>query len=277
MLVCLLVLSAWPALVSERVFPEGGVARRAAGAVAVIETPDIDWFGLSPILTLLGASGARAHRLRARPARGAQGVRGDRRGRRLRGRDRPRLDRLRRQRRPRDDDRRRLRRRPLDVLRPGADLRGRPARGRARLGRALAVDRAHGRVLRAPGRDRGGHGLLRRRERPDDAVPRARVVLDRALRALRDRRRPRAVARGGPEVPRRRLLRLGRAAVRLGARLRRHGRAAVRGDRGCAGVRGRFVHARRPRDDARRPRPSRPPRRRSTCGRPTSTRARRPR
>ena len=41
------------------------------------------------------------------------------------------------------------------------------------------------------------------------------------------------LARGRPEVPRRRRLRLGRAAVRIGVRLRRDRRARVRGDRGC--------------------------------------------
>ena len=54
----LLVLSAWPAAISERSFP----ARRAGhplggGAVIVaasIATPQVDWLALSPALALLG-------------------------------------------------------------------------------------------------------------------------------------------------------------------------------------------------------------------------------
>ena len=47
------------------------------------------------------------------------------------------------------------------------------------------------------------------------------VVLDRAVRPVRDRHRPRRLARGRAQVPDRRLGRVGDAPLRLGARLRR--------------------------------------------------------
>ena len=89
--------------------------------------------------------------------------------------------------------------------------------------RALARG-PHRRVLRAPRRRRRRDGVLRRREQPDDALPRARVVLDLPLHPLRDRSRPARRSGGGAEVPDHRRLRLRGAAVRLGARLRRHRR-----------------------------------------------------
>ena len=56
--------------------------------------------------------------------------------------------------------------------------------------------------------------LLRRRLEPDDALPRSRVVLDLALHPLRRRGGAPAFARGRPEVPDRRELRLGDPPLR---------------------------------------------------------------
>ena len=104
----------------------------------------------------------------------------------------------------------------------------------------------------------GGHGVLRRLGEPDGDVPRARVVLDRALRHVRDRLRRRGLARGRAEVPDHRLVRLGCAALRLGARLRRDGADRLRARSPQPSARtglARDAHARaRPRDDHRRPR-----------------------
>ena len=74
----------------------------------------------------------------------------------------------------------------------------------------------------------GGNGVPRPGEQPDDTVPRPGVVLGRAVHPLRDRAGRRRLARGRPEVPDHRRLRLGRAPVRVGPRLRGHGRARVR-------------------------------------------------
>ena len=86
------------------------------------------------------------------------------------------------------------------------------------------------RVLRAARRRRWRDGVLRLRREPDDAVPRARVVLDLALHPRRARHAPEGVARGRAQVPDRRQLRLGDPAVRLGADLRRHRRARLQRD-----------------------------------------------
>ena len=109
------------------------------------------------------------------------------------------------------------------------------------------------RVLRAAGDRRRRHVLPAPGAQPDDALPRARVVLDRALHHLRDRHGARDVARVGAQVPRDRLVRLGRAALRLRARLRRDGRDRLRAHR--RGRRpARRAAARRAGDDPRRPR-----------------------
>src|SRR5439155_1650325 len=76
------------------------------------------------------------------------------------------------------------------------------------------------------------HGLLRERGEPDDAVPGARVVLALPLCPRRHRHRPGDLARGRPEVRDRGRLRLGGAALRLGARLRGDRQARLLGDRG---------------------------------------------
>ena len=176
----------------------------------------------------------------------------------LRGHDR--LWRLRRRGRARDRnlrplaDRRDAHRR-LDEPRPARRTRAaHPRRDRRRdrlrlLGRAAT--RWSGRVLRT--RDRCGrrHGLLRERGEPDDAVPGARVVLALPLCPRRHRHRPGDLARGRPEVRDRGRLRLGGAALRLGARLRGDRQARLLGDRG-----GERVERRVPRrglgDDPRR-------------------------
>ena len=79
----------------------------------------------------------------------------------------------------------------------------------------------------------------------------------------------------GPQVPDHRLVRLGRAALRLGARLRRDRASSSSRAIAANADSARRAAARGPRDDARRPRATRRRRRRSTSGRPTSTRARR--
>jgi NADH:ubiquinone oxidoreductase subunit 2 (subunit N) len=55
------------------------------------------------------------------------------------------------------------------------------------------------------------------------ALPRSRVVLDLAVHPRRARHASEGVARGRPEVPDRRQLRLRDPALRIGADLRRHG------------------------------------------------------
>ena len=95
------------------------------------------------------------------------------------------------------------------------------------------------RVLRASARLRSRDGVLRRRGEPDDALPLARVVLDRALRHVRDRLRPsRARSKPGLKYLDRRLVRLGRAALRLGARLRRDGQIGFAGIAAAVGAAG---------------------------------------
>ena len=66
-----------------------------------------------------------------------------------------------------------------------------------------------------------GMAILVAAQNLDHAVHRHRAALDPALRALRDRDAPRGVARVGPEVPDHRLGRLGDAALRARAALRR--------------------------------------------------------
>ena len=75
----------------------------------------------------------------------------------------------------------------------------------------------------------------------------------------------------------RRRLRLGGAALRLRARLRRDRRSSSFAEIARGRRRRRRLPLRRARDDPRRASRSRSPPRRSTCGRPTCTRARRPR
>ena len=104
-----------------------------------------------------------------------------------------------------DDDllHRRRRRGAAGVARDRAD------RGRAR------------RVLRAAAGLGAGHGGAGRGAEPGGAVHRLRAALDPALRAVRHRDAPRALARERPEVPDHRLRRLGDAALRAGVHLRR--------------------------------------------------------
>ena len=76
----------------------------------------------------------------------------------------------------------------------------------------------HARVLRAPHGCRCGDAVLRRGREPDDALPRARVVLALALHPVRARHRARDLARGRSQVRHRRRLRVGGAALRIRAR-----------------------------------------------------------
>ena len=204
--------------------------RRSRAARPMIDTPSVDWFALSPSLVALGAAAICLLSGRFRPALAAAAVRRVHRRARLhrcRGHGRPRLHRE-PGREPRGG--RRDHPRPLRRLRPDR----RHGRGPAHDRRVLLgpdAPRPHRRVLRAPGHGRRGHGLPRPGVEPDDALPRARMVLGLPVRAVRDRDRRRELARGGPQVPDHRRDGLGRAALRLGARLRLDRRPRLLGDR----------------------------------------------
>ena len=236
----------------------GGVDREAGAAVtlATLSTPPIDWFALSPALALLAAGGVnllcavlvpRGDRRIVTSVVCALGFAG--------------------------------------ALVAGALLFAHSADGhgviadaiqRDRLGAlttmiiagsgVLAVGdvvrgaderRPHRRVLRAARLGRRGDGLPQHRELAADALPRARVVLDQPLHPLRDRPRADRLARGRAQVPDRRRLRLGDAALRLGARLRRDRAARVPRDRAgrpAAGPEPRRAARARARADDRRAR-----------------------
>ena len=83
------------------------------------------------------------------------------------------------------------------------------------------------------------------------------------------------LARGRAEVPDRRRVRLGGAAVRLARSSTARPASSTSTRSRARGASDDALLARRPRDGDRRARASRPRRRRSTCGRRTSTRARR--
>ena len=95
------------------------------------------------------------------------------------------------------------------------------------------------RVPRAAADGLRRHVAAGRGQQPDDPVHRAGAVLDRALRAGRDRRRRAARPGGRPQVPGDRVGGRRLPAVRVGARVRRHRLAPVRPDRA--------EHRRRPR------------------------------
>ena len=76
-----------------------------------------------------------------------------------------------------------------------------------------------------------GHGRAGRGAEPGHAVPRPRAAVDPALRPVRDRTCAASVAGVRPEVPDHRLGRLGDAALRPGADLRRDRRDRLLGDR----------------------------------------------
>ena len=230
LVLCLIGLSAWPNLISSRAAgnPGGLAAVRPERERQVIQHPHVDWFALSPSLALIGAVGPAADGRRLRPAQRAQGRRGgDGLPRRSSAPARSPACSRRRARTRRRSSHDAMWRDRWGVDRAGADRRlGRDRRAHL-LRRALARG-AHRRVLRAAHRRGRRDDVLRPGGEPDDAVPRARVVLGRALRADRDRHRPDRIARGGPQVPRDRRRRLGDAALRLGARLRRDRAAVVR-------------------------------------------------
>ena len=199
--------------------------------VAAIATPSVDWYALAPLLVLLAGSGVCVLAAVLLPESwklpaGAVTAVGCFVGAAVTA-----AVPLRRQRAAGEHRRRRGGARPAGLLLRLPHLRDRPAGGGGR--RETRPRKAPRRVLRAPARCSRGDGVPRHRDEPHDALPRPRVVLDRALRPLRVRRRREGLARGRPEVPRRRRLRLGRAAVRVGVRLRGDRRARVLGDRGC--------------------------------------------
>ena len=128
-------------------------------------------------------------------------------------------------------DRRRLcQPRPVRRIR-AADRDGVGAAHDRRLVLGAHAPGAHRRVLRPARHGLRGHGLPRPGREPDDPLPGPRVVLGLPLHPVRDRDRPRELARGGAQVPDHRRDGLGRAPVRLGARLRLDRRARLRADR----------------------------------------------
>ena len=157
------------------------------------------------------------------------------------------------------------------------DLRGRRGRrGGAVVALAGGGGGGRGRVLRAAADLRAGHGHPGRGAELRRALPRLRAAVDPALRAVRDAHPARALARVGPEVPDHRLRRVGDAALRPVADLRRDGLDRLRRRRGRRRRRGATTRCSSPasRSCSRGSR-SRPRWRRSTSGRRTSTRARR--
>ena len=207
-----------------------GPAALVGGSRQMIDKPHVDWFAISPSLSLLVAAALLlmvAVFVPAGPRRTVAAFIG------LAGfvtafvlavarrRQEPRSD---------DDHPRLALSRPLGGARPGPDRRLRRRRRADRLPRADAR-RAHRGVLRAADGRRGRDGVLRAGGEPAHALPRPRVVLDRALRADGDRHRSDRVARSGAQVPGRRRGRLGNAALRLGARLRPDRAALIRRDR----------------------------------------------
>ena len=177
------------------------------------------------------------------------------------------------------------RRRRAPPRRPGPrgdadrDLRGRLRRA-AELARGLArAAGGAGRPRRVPGAPHllgPGHDHPRPGAERDRALHRPRAALDPALRDVRLGAAPQAVARIRPQVPDRRLARVRHAALRARLPLRRRRLHGLPGDP----RRGRLEPRRRPADPGRdrargrRGSRSRPRLRRSTSGRPTSTRAR---
>ena len=88
--------------------------------------------------------------------------------------------------------------------------------------RSLAArEAAHGELHALLLTSIGGHVAAGGGAEHGRAVPRAGAAVDPAVRAVRDRNAPRALAGVGAEVPDRRLGRLGHAAVRARADLRR--------------------------------------------------------
>ena len=167
---------------------------------------------------------------RAHAALAAPALRGVRLRARVRRRHRHGLPRLLEEPGRAADRRRRGQPRPVRRGR-AADRHGLGPAHRRRLVLRAHARGPHRRVLRAAGHGRGGHGLPRPGGQPDDPLPRPRVVLGLPLHPLRDRDRPRRLARGRAQVPDHRRDGLGRAAVRLGARLRLDRRARLRRDR----------------------------------------------
>ena len=236
----LLVLSAWPNAVSGHSFGRAAPCRARpaarhrlpipAAGCTVIHKPHVDWFALSPTLALLGAAGLLLLVAVFLPRAGPAGGLGDRLRRGLR--DRVRV-------------RRRARRSAARTARRSSPTRSSVTAGR-RSPRYIVAGCGLVAVLVSYGeRMRGEHigeyyALLAAAGagmvffvggQPDDALPRPRVVLDRALRPVRDRHRPRRLARGRAQVPDHRRGRLRDAALRIGDGLRRDRRARLRRDR----------------------------------------------
>ena len=221
----LLFLSAWPAAISERSFPTIDPTRGGR----VIPTPKVDWLALAPTLALLGASGVALLGSVLVPWWMRRGF-------------------------------------TAFVAFAGFVTAGvfaaivfdESAEGRTLIAESFTRDRLGAlaaiivagagalTVLVSWGEKRRDHAgeyyallaaagagmaFFVTAGQPDDALPRARVVLDRALHPLRARHAPRDLARGRAQVPDRRRLRLGDPALRLGARLRRDRRARLLRDR----------------------------------------------
>ena len=275
-----LFLSAWPALDrASASFPQhAGGSTTASRAGTVIQTPKVDWFALSPTLALLGALGRRAARQRARAA--VDPARRSRRFVALAGfvdGGRPRRDRLRRQRRPEDADRGVVHARP--ARRAGGDpVAGAGAARGPRLAGAsgaattrASTTRSSPRPARAwPSSSRAGNLMTL-------FLGLEWFSISLYILCALDTHRA-AVARGRAQVP--------RSSARSAPSILLFGSALVYGATGELGFSQIATRPARATTRScspglammhRRPRRSRPPRRRSTCGRPTSTRARRPR
>ena len=194
-------------------------------AQATVKGPPINWEALSPaialtvgacVVLLVGLARSSFIRRNVVPGADDRDARRHRRARRLavghqRGDHRQGAGRRQPDARADDDLRRRRDRRRAAVLALGGERRGR-----------------RGRVLRAAADLDPRHAGAGRGQRPGRAVHRLRAALDPAVRALRDAHEARAVAGVGPEVPDHRLGRLGDAAVRPGAAVRRRGRHELR-------------------------------------------------
>ena len=168
---------------------------------ASIATPQVDWLALSPALALLAAAAVCLLGAVLVPSAARRVFSVVDRRRRLHHRRRPRRGRLRPLPEQTAADRR------VDDAATGWP---RSPRSSSPASASLAVlvswgDRRRDHVgeyyalLAAAG---GGMAFFVSRREPDDAVPRARVVLDRALHPRRARHAPEGVARGGAEVPR---------------------------------------------------------------------------
>ena len=222
------------AILAFALYPAGGADRlRARGqgggpAGGAMKGPTIDWAAISPLIALTAGACLVLMVGLLRPAFARHAVVPG-----LTGADARRRGRARRLAVGREHERDRGR---AGDRRPDAgaadDLRGRRARGGGAVAAVAGRGRGgRGRVPRAAARRRARHGRARGRDEPRVAVHRLRAALDPLVRHVRDGAAARDVARVRPEVPDRRVARVGGAALRPGAALRRDGLDGLRRDR----------------------------------------------